>query len=178
MGWSGCKYPFICSWQDKWQRDRFHLVFVCWLDFLLVSLAHLAWLGWQEHMFLDPDTWFFSRTKLWWPLCVSEPVQMSMFSLFIVTWLWPFMHLGYLGWLWWQKYSFLDAETWFIQGPYFLDEISVLPIFMLRTKSMTFFCCPWLIWVLFSSVLISLFTYGDNILQNYASCYLSVVIFG
>ena len=122
MGWSGCKYPFICSWQDKWQRDRFHLVFVCWLDFLLVSLAHLAWLGWQEHMFLDPDTWFFSRTKLWWPLCVSEPVQTSMFSLFIVTWLWPFMHLGYLGWLWWHKYSFLDAETWFIQGPYF-DEL-------------------------------------------------------
>lgn len=50
-------------------------------------------------------SWYLvlSRTKLWWPLCVSEPVQMSMFSfffnlkfsLFIVTRLWPFDLCGY-----------------------------------------------------------------------------------
>lgn len=62
----------------------------------------MAWLGWQKHtlsigflssVFVWPG-WddlrfsilildFFSRTKLWWPLCVSEPVQMSMFSFFL-----------------------------------------------------------------------------------------------
>lgn len=68
-------------------------------------------------------SWYLvlSRTKLWWPLCVSEPLQMSMFSLFIVTRLWPSVHLGYPGWLWWHKCSFLDdiscvRRTWFIQG--------------------------------------------------------------
>ena len=45
----------------------------------MVSLAVLAWLGWQKHTFLDPDTWYVQGPKLWWPLCVSEPVQMHAF---------------------------------------------------------------------------------------------------
>lgn len=104
-----------------------------------------------------------SRANLWWPLCVSgEPVQSCGLVMF-------FSCIVFV-WLWWQEYTFLDADTWIVWGPKFDELCACLSqcAFILCVKCMISVCCLWCIWLLFcsDSVIFSWFIYDDIWSQN------------
>jgi len=115
----------------------------------VVSLAVIAWLGWQKHTFLDPDTWYVQGPKLWWPLCVSEPVQMHAFlihcSLVIFLLCFPHDPCFFCAAMMTRTYI---SRCWdFVQGPKFDELCACLSqcTFIHCVSSMILICCPWCI---------------------------------